>query len=47
MNQARYARLQWQEMVWYGWTVWSALVVAGSALAYLLGFDGLLDLWRV
>lgn len=47
MNSTRCARLHWQEMVWYGWIVWSALVVAGSALAYLLGFDGLMGLWRV
>ena len=47
MTQARCARLQWQEMVWYGWIVSSALVVAGSALAYLLGFGGLIDLWRI
>lgn len=47
MTQARCARLHWQEMVWYGWIVWSALVVTGSALAYLLGYDGLMDLWRL
>lgn len=40
-------RLQWREMVWYGWTVSTALVVAGSALAYLLGFDGLRSLWGI
>jgi len=47
MTQARYARLQWQEMAWYAWIVCSALVVTGSALAYLLGFDGLMHLWRL
>lgn len=46
MGQTRLLRLQWQEMVWYGWTVASALVVAVSALGYLLGFDGLIGLWR-
>lgn len=46
MGQTRLLRLQWQEMVWYGWTVASALVVAISALGYLLGFDGLIGLWR-
>ncbi len=47
MRPTRSARLHWQEMVWYGWTVSSALVVAGSALAYLLGFGGLTTLWSV
>jgi hypothetical protein len=47
MGPTRCARLQWHEMVWYGWTVSSALVLAGSALAYLLGFDGLVALWTV
>jgi hypothetical protein len=47
MGPTRCARLHWQEMAWYGWTVSGALVVAGSALAYLLGFDGLIALWRV
>ncbi len=47
MGPTRCARLEWQEMVWYGWTVSSGLVVAGSALAYLLGFDGLIALWAV
>lgn len=41
MEQTRMARLQWQEMAWYGWTLSCALVVAGSALGYLLGFDRL------
>ena len=47
MGQTRSARLHWQEMVWYGWTVSSALVVASSALAYLFGLDGLIALWSV
>ena len=47
MNPTRCARLHWREMVWYGWTISSALVVAASALAYLLGFDGLVALWGV
>ncbi len=40
MEPTRSARLHWQEMAWYGWTISAALVVAGSALGYLLGFDG-------
>ena len=47
MSATRCARLQWQEMVWYAWIVWSALALAGTALAYLLGFDGLINLWRI
>ncbi|HEX9698381.1 MAG TPA: hypothetical protein VGD06_02885 [Acidobacteriota bacterium] len=44
MEPTRMARLHWQEMVWYVWTVSAALVVAGSALGYLLGIDGLCTL---
>lgn len=47
MGTTRSVRLHWQEMVWYAWIVSSALVVAGAALAYLLGFDGLTALWRL
>lgn len=45
MEPTRMARLHWQEMVWYVWTVSSSLVVAGSALGYLLGIDELRTLW--
>ena len=44
MGTTRSVRLHWQEMVWYAWIVSSALVLAGSVLAYLLGFDGLAQL---
>ena len=47
MGTTRSVRLHWQEMVWYAWIVSSALVLAGSVLAYLLGFDGLAALWRL
>ena len=40
MGPTRNARLHWQEMAWYGGTISAALVVAASALGYLLGFDG-------
>jgi hypothetical protein len=37
MGSTRTARLHWQEMVWYGWILSSALVLAGhpSALGHL------------
>jgi hypothetical protein len=40
MVPTRNARLHWPEMAWYGWAVSAALVVTGSALGYVLGFDG-------
>jgi len=40
MESTRTARLRWPEMAWYGWAVSAALVVTGSALGYVLGFDG-------
>ena len=45
MHTARCARLHWREMVWYGWTLASAAVLAASVLAYLVGFDGLVALF--
>jgi hypothetical protein len=47
MGSTRTARLHWQEMVWYGWILSSALVLAGSALSYLLGYDGIRVLWGI
>lgn len=47
MGCTRCVRLQWREMAWYGWTVFSALVVTGSVLAYLLGYDGIRALWGI
>ena len=44
MNSTRCARLHWREMVWYGWTVSSALVVAGAEVSLEIGPEGLEDL---
>ena len=40
MEPTRTARLCRPEMAWYGWTISAALVIAGSALGYVLGLDG-------
>jgi hypothetical protein len=37
----------WKEIVWYGWVVGGAVIVANASVAYFLGLESIPELWGV